>query len=89
LKNFPSVFVLQGPVRGCGGAASVLSLQGAVQPSAYAGAALSQTIAGSLVDQFNFNFGFLFLGAVALAAFAILYFLMPETRNRQFLEPNP
>jgi hypothetical protein len=25
--------------------------------------------------------GFLFLAAVASAAFAILYFLMPETRN--------
>jgi len=33
--------------------------------------------------------GFLFLGAVATAAFAILYFLMPETRTRQFLESNP
>ena len=28
------------------------------------------------------------LGAT-LAAFAILYFLMPETRHRQFLEANP
>ena len=44
--------------------------------------------AGSIVHHFNFNVGFLFLGAVALAAFGILYFVMPETRDKQFLSPN-
>ena len=53
-----------------------------------AGAALSQTIADSIVHHFSFNVGFLFLGAVALAAFGILYFVMPETRDKQFLSPN-
>jgi len=62
---------------------------GAISTAVGIGAALSQVIAGSIVDHFNFNVGFLFLGAVAMAAFAILYFLMPETRNRQFLESNP
>ena len=62
---------------------------GAISTAVGIGAALSQVIAGSIVEHFNFNVGFLFLGAVAMAAFAILYFLMPETRNRQFLEPNP
>jgi MFS family permease len=62
---------------------------GAISTAVGIGAALSQVIAGSIVDHFNFNVGFLFLGAVATAAFAILYFLMPETRTRQFLESNP
>ena len=47
---------------------------GAISTAVGIGAALSQTIAGSIVHHFNFNVGFLFLGAVALAAFAILYF---------------
>jgi hypothetical protein len=34
---------------------------------------------------FGSNTGFLFLGAVALAAFGILYFFMPETRDRRSL----
>jgi predicted MFS family arabinose efflux permease len=45
------------------------------------GAALSQVIAGSIVHHVSFRAGFLFLALVALAAFAILYFFMPETRN--------
>jgi MFS family permease len=62
---------------------------GAISTAVGIGAALSQFIAGAIVHQFNFNGGFLFLGAVALAAFAILYFLMPETRHRQSLEVHP
>jgi predicted MFS family arabinose efflux permease len=46
-----------------------------------AGAALSQTIAGSIVQHFNFDVGFIFLATVAAAAFGILYFFMPETRD--------
>jgi predicted MFS family arabinose efflux permease len=45
------------------------------------GAALSQVIAGSIVHHAGFRAGFLLLAAVALAAFAILYLFMPETRN--------
>jgi predicted MFS family arabinose efflux permease len=61
---------------------------GAISTAVGIGAALSQTIAGSIVHHFSFNIGFLFLGAVALAAFAILYFLMPETRDQQFMDSN-
>ena len=49
------------------------------------GAALSQTIAGSIVHHFSFAAGFLFLGVIAAAAFGILYFFMPETREKSFL----
>jgi predicted MFS family arabinose efflux permease len=59
---------------------------GAISTAVGIGAALSQTIAGSIVHHFGFNIGFLFLGAVALAAFAILYFLMPETRDQHPLD---
>jgi MFS family permease len=61
---------------------------GAISTAVGIGAALSQTIAGSIVHHFSFNAGFLFLGAVALAALGILYFFMPETRDQQFLSPN-
>jgi len=43
------------------------------------GAALSQTIAGTIVHHFSFDAGFLFLAAIAATAFSILYFFMPET----------
>jgi MFS family permease len=61
---------------------------GAISTAVGIGAALSQTIAGSIVHHFSFSAGFLFLGTVALAAFGILYFFMPETRDNQFLGPN-
>jgi hypothetical protein len=48
---------------------------------------LSQVIAGSIVYYFDYNAGFLFLGAVAAVALGILYFFMPETRDKQFLNP--
>jgi len=53
---------------------------GAVTAAAGTGAALSQTIAGSIVHRFGYHAGFLFLAAVAAVALAILYFCMPETR---------
>jgi MFS family permease len=52
---------------------------GAISTAVGIGAALSQVIAGSIVHHFSSNAGFLFLAAIALAAFAILYFFMPET----------
>jgi MFS family permease len=61
---------------------------GAISTAVGIGAALSQTIAGSIVHHFSFNIGFLFLGAVALAAFAILYFLMSETGAQQSVDSN-
>ena len=54
---------------------------GAISTAVGIGASLSQTIAGAIVHHSSFNVGFLFLAAVALAAFGILYFFMPETRD--------
>jgi MFS family permease len=58
---------------------------GAINTAVGIGAALSQAIAGSIVHHWNFNVGFLFLAAVAATAFGILYFFMPETRDKQFV----
>jgi MFS family permease len=58
---------------------------GAIATAVGIGASLSQTIAGAIVHHFSFDAGFLFLAAVAAAAFGILYFFMPETRNKSFL----
>ena len=60
---------------------------GAISTAVGIGASLSQVIAGSIVHHFGSNAGFLFLAAVASAAFGILYFFMPETRDKQFLNP--
>jgi MFS family permease len=54
---------------------------GAIATAVGIGAALSQTIAGSIVHHFSDRAGFLFLASVATAAFAILWLLMPETLN--------
>jgi MFS family permease len=56
--------------------------QGAVTTAVGIGAALSQSIAGSIVHAFGDRAAFLFLSAVASAALAILYFFMPETHER-------
>jgi MFS family permease len=61
---------------------------GAIATAVGIGAALSQTIAGTIVHHFSFNTGFLFLAAIAAAAFSILYLFMPETRERSFLNEN-
>ena len=58
---------------------------GAIGTAVGIGASLSQVIAGSIVHHFGSNAGFLFLAAVAAAAFGILYFRMPETRDKRFL----
>jgi MFS family permease len=59
---------------------------GAIATAVGIGASLSQTIAGAIVHHFSFNAGFLFLAAIAAAAFGILYFFMPETREKIFLK---
>jgi predicted MFS family arabinose efflux permease len=51
------------------------------------GASLGQVIAGSIVHHVGSNTGFLFLALVALAAFGILCFFIPETRDQRFLHP--
>jgi predicted MFS family arabinose efflux permease len=60
---------------------------GAISTAVGIGASLSQSVAGFIVHHAGYNSGFLFLGAVASAAFGILYFFMPETRDRQPLNP--
>jgi MFS family permease len=54
---------------------------GAVTTAVGIGAALSQSIAGSIVHRFGYHAGFLFLAAIATAAFLLLWLAMPETRD--------
>jgi len=62
---------------------------GAIATAVGIGAALSQAIAGAIVHHSSFNTGFLFLAAIAAAAFGVLYFFMPETREKSFLSEHP
>jgi predicted MFS family arabinose efflux permease len=78
-----SVLVIADLTRGSGRFNLTL---GAISTAVGIGASLSQSIAGSIVHHYGSNSGFLFLGAVASAAFGILYFLMPETRDQQFMD---
>jgi predicted MFS family arabinose efflux permease len=73
-----SVLVIADLTRGTGRFNLTL---GAITTAVGIGAALSQVIAGSIVHHVGFRAGFLFLAGVAAAAFATLYFFMPETRN--------
>ena len=79
-----SVLVIADLTRGTGRFNLTL---GAISTAVGIGASLSQVIAGSIVHHFGSNAGFLFLAAVASAAFGILYFFMPETRDKRFLNP--
>lgn len=54
---------------------------GAVTAAVEIGAALSQSIAGGIVQRFGYHAGFLFLAAVAAVAFLLLCTAMPETRD--------
>lgn len=54
---------------------------GAFSAAVGIGTSLSQFIAGSIVHDFGFNAGFIFLALVASAAFGILFFFLPETRE--------
>ena len=58
---------------------------GAIGTAVGIGAALSQTIAGTIVHHFSFDAAFLFLAVIAATAFSIVYFFMPETREKSFL----
>jgi len=77
-----SVLVIADLTRGTGRFNLTL---GAISTAVGIGAALSQVIAGSIVHHFGFRAGFLFLSTVAAAAFGILSFCMPETRDKQSL----
>jgi len=46
------------------------------------GAALSNSVAGLIVDRAGFNLAFLFLAAIAVIAFLLFWLLVPETRSR-------
>jgi MFS family permease len=71
-----SVLVIADLTRGTGRFNFTL---GAISTAVGIGAALSQGIVGSIVHHLGSRAGFLFLAAVAAAAFAILAFCMPET----------
>jgi predicted MFS family arabinose efflux permease len=73
-----SVLVIADLTRGTGRFNLTL---GAISTAVGIGAALSQVIAGGIVHHAGYRAGFLFLAGVASAAFAILYFFMPETHN--------
>jgi len=94
-----AIQVLDGVAAGIFGVVSVLVIAdltkgsgrfnftlGAIGMAVGIGASLSQVIAGSIVHHFGSNSGFLFLATIAAAAFAILYFFMPETRD---IAPTP
>ncbi|MGI4852652.1 MAG: MFS transporter [Janthinobacterium lividum] len=54
-------------------------VQGALATAIALGAALSTTFGGKLIQAFSFRVSFLSLGAVALVAFLLLLFAIPET----------
>jgi len=54
---------------------------GAVTTAVGVGAALSQSVAGSIVHRFGYNAAFLFLAGVSALAFVLLWRVMPETRR--------
>jgi predicted MFS family arabinose efflux permease len=78
-----SVLVIADLTRGTGRFNLTL---GAITTAIGIGAALSQVIAGSIVHRVGFRAGFLFLAAVASAAFATLYLFMPETCNTRLVK---
>jgi hypothetical protein len=54
---------------------------GVITTAVEIGAALSQSIAVGIIHRFGNHTGFLFLAAVAAAAFLLLWMTMPETRG--------
>jgi len=77
-----SVLVIADLTRGTGRFNLTL---GAISTAVGIGASLSQVIAGAIVHHLGFNAGFLFLAAIASTAFGILFFFMPETRDKRSL----
>jgi MFS family permease len=57
--------------------------QGAIGTATAAGAAVSTTATGFVVDRFGEASGFLGLAAVALVALVVLFVALPETQNAQ------
>ena len=54
-------------------------VQGGLATAVGLGAALSTSFGGKLIQSFNYRISFLSLGAIALAAFALLWLAIPET----------
>ncbi len=75
-----SVLVIADLTRGTGRFNVTL---GAMTTAASVGAALSQSIAGTIVHHFSFRAGFQFLASIAMVAYAVLYVFMPETRDHR------
>ncbi len=61
--------------------------QGASGASWGLGAALSNGIAGYIVDSFGYSAAFLFLAACAVLAFLVFWFGVPETRDAELAHP--
>ena len=61
---------------------------GAFSTAVGIGISLSQVIAGSIVHHYGATTGFMFLATVASAALGILFFFMPETREKR-LDASP
>ena len=62
---------------------------GAIGTAVGIGASFSQVVAGSIVQHFGSDAGFIFLATVASAAFGILYFFMPETGGKRLQNSTP
>lgn len=91
-----SVQILDGIANGIFGVANILIIadltrgsgrynvmQAVIATAIGAGASLSNLIAGWVVDASSYAGGFIFLSSVALAAFALFYIGVPETRPIQ------
>ena len=75
-----SVLVISDLTRGTG---RFNITQGAIGTAVGIGASLSQVIAGSIAHHLGNHAGFLFLASIALVAFIILFFFMPETGEKR------
>jgi len=63
--------------------------QGALATAAGTGAALSTALGGALVQRYGYNISFSALGALAIVAFALLFFGVPETLRRDQVPSAP
>jgi predicted MFS family arabinose efflux permease len=78
--NVVAVLVIADLTRGTG---RFNLAQGAIATAVGIGAALSQVVAGGIVDHSSYDVGFLFLAAVAAVGLALLWLFMPETIRRE------
>ena len=61
--------------------------QGAVAAAWGFGAALSNSVAGLIVDHAGYNAAFLFLAVIAFAGFLLFWLAMPETKPKALVNP--